>query len=37
VQIGDIEVEVRVTASVEGPLQKGLDLGIEALADPAHL
>ena len=37
VEIGGIEVEVRVTAAIEGPLQEGLDLGIKALADAAHL
>lgn len=37
VQIVGTEVKVRVTVSVEGPLQKGLDLGIEPLADPADL
>jgi hypothetical protein len=37
VQVGGIEVEVRVAAAVERPLQEGLDLGIEALADAAHL
>jgi hypothetical protein len=37
VEVGGVEVEVRVTAAVERPLQEGLDLGIKALADAAHL
>jgi len=37
VEIGGVEVEVRVAATVEGAFQKGLDMSIEALADAAHL
>ena len=37
VQVGGFKVEVRVTAAIEGPLQEGLDLGMKALADAAHL
>jgi hypothetical protein len=37
VEVGGVEVEVRVAAAVEGPLQEGLNLRVEALADAAHL
>jgi hypothetical protein len=37
VPVCGVEVEVRVTAAIEGTLQEGLDLGIKALTDAAHL
>jgi len=37
VEIGDIEEELRSAASIEGPLQEGLDMGIEPLADVVYL
>ena len=36
-QVGGVEIEVRVPAAVERPLQEGQDLGVEPLADAAHL
>jgi len=37
VELGGDEVEVWVAAVIQGALQEGLDLGIEALADAVHL
>ena len=37
VEVGGVEIEVRVAAAVEGPLQEGLNLAVEALADATHL
>jgi hypothetical protein len=37
VEVGGIEVDVRVTAELQGTVQEGLHLGVEALADAADL